>query len=582
MTDVINGQALCPACNLQKGAFVSNLRPWQERALRELNVWTPVAPQHGFLVEATPGAGKTRLAVEFAQRKIRSGEVSCVVVAVPTTSLEKQWASAFHAAGLNLNPAWRAGDGCQPEDEIGFAATYAEIAAARGSYRTVCHRSRTLVILDEVHHCGGDERVWGAAARVAFEHAAFRLLLSGTPFRSDGNEIPFVNYVDGAGTPDFRYGYADALADGVVRSIFFPSYGGVTEWSYGSAQIRKHSFDDDLNEVDSKRRLRTALNPTGDWLPPVIRDADSKLLQLRESDPLAGGIIFCEDTEGAHAIADTLQRVTGRRPVLAISSEPDSDDRIDDFRKSSDMWLIAIRKVSEGVDIPRLRVGVYATPWDTELFFRQVVGRLVRVRDGDEEVDPTAFLFIPDDPKLRAMAHEIQQAREAILDRRNRELLDKVKIRDGGEPSLFQPISATAETRGVIAGDGLLLTPEQLALAIQAKAATPGTAGLGDEVAAMLLLNAGLLGGVKLPGGDNVKPSILRADERKKRLRQANNETISRIHFQHGSEYSHINRALNDLLGVKRVVQCTEEQLEKRLSHAQAWLETGYPPASLW
>ena len=90
------------------------------------------------------------------------------------------------------------------------------------------------MILDEIHHAG-DARSWGEAVREAFEPATRRLALAGTPFRSDANPIPFVRYeaeADGSrrSAADSSYGYAGALADGVVRPVLFLAYAGQTRW----------------------------------------------------------------------------------------------------------------------------------------------------------------------------------------------------------------------------------------------------------------------------------------------------------------------------------------------------------------
>ena len=93
---------------------------------------------------------------------------------------------------------------------------------------------KTLVILDEIHHAG-DALSWGDAVREAFEPATRRLMLTGTPFRSDTNPIPFVRYEPRATAAlrsrfDYNYGYGQALADGIVRPVLFMAYSGELQW----------------------------------------------------------------------------------------------------------------------------------------------------------------------------------------------------------------------------------------------------------------------------------------------------------------------------------------------------------------
>lgn len=573
-TDVINGQALCPPCNRRKADKVTGLRKWQNDALREFSAWTPQG-DNGFLVEATPGAGKTRLSIEIAKRLMAAGRVEQVIIAVPTRRLEQQWAEKFAEFSININHTWQAADGRLASDEQGCAATYGEIRFSAYNFRRLAARKPTLVILDEVHHCG-EEMSWGDSVRQAFEAAAVKLLLSGTPFRSDNNEIPFVRYVDNVGAPDFRYGYDQALGDRVVRAVFFPRRGGLMEWDDPEGNRRTHTFDDRLALRDSKHRLRTALLPTGEWLPSVLKDADAQLRELRESDPAAGGIVFCEDGDMARAVVDMLIRL-GRQPVLAIAEDAESDHRIGAFCDSADPWIVSIRKISEGVDIPRLRVGVYATPWMTELFFRQVIGRLVRTRP--DEDDPTGYLFIPDDPTLRKMAASIKAQRDHVL---QAQLEAEVPGGEGGGSDKpkppFVPISASATDQGVIVDENTV-SPAEIAEAERVKKLNPQTSGLAAPLVAILLRNAGGSGALfDMPAADVPEPTL---SDRKQQLRQANNQTTGRIAKTYGQEYGVIGGHLNTLVGVdvkRGIRQCSEQQLEKRLRYARQWLETGIPP----
>ena len=91
-----------------------------------------------------------------------------------------------------------------------------------------------------------------------------------------------------------------------------------------------------------------------------------------------------------------------------------SSKKIADFAVSDKRWMVAVRMVSEGVDVPRLAVGVYATTTSTPLFFSQAVGRFVRARARGE----TASIFLPSVPSLLGYAAELELARDHVLGRR--------------------------------------------------------------------------------------------------------------------------------------------------------------------
>ena len=93
-----------------------------------------------------------------------------------------------------IDPSYRNAQGRAGADFQGVAVTYAQVAAHPALHRQRTENRRTLAIFDEVHHAG-DALSWGDAIREAFEPARRRLALTGTPFRSDANPIPFVAYV---------------------------------------------------------------------------------------------------------------------------------------------------------------------------------------------------------------------------------------------------------------------------------------------------------------------------------------------------------------------------------------------------
>jgi superfamily II DNA or RNA helicase len=202
-TDVINGQALCPACNLKKGdTYMSNwtgpeLRDWQRQAL---DAYIAKAATD-FLAVATPGAGKTTFAVRLAHELLAAGIVQRVVVVVPTEHLKVQWANSAHRCGIDLDPTTKNANGLEvATDYQGAVLTYAQVSMQPDLHRMGCGRRSTLVILDEVHHAG-DEKAWGDAVRHAFGDTTRRLSLSGTPFRSDQAAIPGVRYDGVMGVP---------------------------------------------------------------------------------------------------------------------------------------------------------------------------------------------------------------------------------------------------------------------------------------------------------------------------------------------------------------------------------------------
>ncbi len=391
----------------------SNLRAWQAEALALYHERSP----RDFLAVATPGAGKTTFALRVATELLESGVVRRVAVVAPTEHLKHQWADAAARVGIRIDPSFKNSQGRHGAHYDGVALTYAQVAAKPALHRARTEAAPTLVILDEVHH-GGDALSWGDAVRESFEGATRRLALTGTPFRSDTASIPFVTYeadADGIrrSRADYSYGYGEALRDNVVRPVLFMTYSGQMRWRTRAGDEVSARLGEAMTKDMHGQAWRTALDPNGEWIPSVLAAADKRLSEVRRQVPDAGGLVIASDQSDARAYAGHLARVTGESPTVVLSDDDGASARIEEFSAGTQRWMVAVRMVSEGVDVPRLAVGVYATSTSTPLFFAQAVGRFVRARKRGE----TASVFLPSVPLLLELAGGMEIERDHALDR---------------------------------------------------------------------------------------------------------------------------------------------------------------------
>ncbi|MCU4186022.1 DEAD/DEAH box helicase [Acidiferrimicrobium sp. IK] len=554
------------------------LRPWQKAALERFRS----SGRPDFLAVATPGAGKTTFALTAALGEMATpGGPRRLIVVAPTAHLKVQWARAAASFGIHLEPTWAAADGALPADMHGIVTTYQQVATSARVLAGLA--TDAMVIFDEIHHAG-DDRAWGDAIRTAFGPSRRRLSLSGTPFRSDTLAIPFITYALEEARPDFEYGYGAALADGrVVRPVYFPRTGGQMEWSAPDGAVVSATFDDALDQVRANQRLRTALSLEGDWLPTVLRSAHDRLTDIRRTHPDAGGLVIATDQDHAKGIADALAWRHSVRPVIATSDDPSASARIARFAASDEPWLVAVRMVSEGVDIPRLRVGVYATTTTTELFFRQAVGRFVRWTRGVPA--QRSYLYIPDDARLRARAFQIAEVRRHSLrppSEKEETPIDPAALdelpatnREAGDDqlSLFAVISAVAtdtdthghdEMHGESGSDGALDGADDGPTDVE-----EDDPSLLVALPALATLHATSPGA----GGDLVGPdgTVMTRREHKAKLREANAELARALVHRTGWPHAKVNAELNRLAGVRRITEATAEQLQRRLTHAERW-----------
>lgn len=537
-----------------------------------------------FLASATPAAGKTTFGLHIAHRMLSAGFVSRVVVAGPTTHICRQWAADAARYGIDLEPNRPNSQGPEPADFHGVAVTYQTIAAGPDTHRRAAERAPTLLIADEPHHMG-DQAAWGIQARRAFDGARFRLLLSGTPFRSDNSAIPWVTYdEEGLSRADYVYGYPQALLDRVCRPITFLPYDGEMEW-VSDGRLRRADFGLALPAAEAARRLRTALSPDGEWMGEVLRDGDARLSEVRaEGHPDAGGLVIASDQDHARAIAARLERIAGERPELVMSDEPGASRRIAEFSRSDRRWLVSVLMVSEGVDIPRLRVGVYATAARTELFFRQVVGRFIRAIPGLGR--QMSYLLMPADARLKALAREIEQERRHALDlspgdEEVEEELDERRPEPGEPGAGFAALSSgDAELdEAIMSGTALQLFPtEDLE-----PAGAPGgaaVAGAGSGAGAVATAGAGTAPRAgsapesaasgaatreqaAAPPAPDPAPERESAYATRERLRAERHRLVGELARRSGQSHRQIQARINRATRTPSVSSATIEQLER-------------------
>ncbi len=389
-----------------------DLRNWQKSAFE--NVQQKYEKSKDFLCVATPGAGKTIFALRVAHSLLYENKVNRVVIICPTEHLKKQWAESAYKVGIDIDPNFENKKRKETNDYRGVSITYAQVGRAPKLHKRNCESKNTLVIFDEIHHLG-DDLSWGDAIKNSFFNAEYRLAISGTPFRRDNNPIPFVRYINSQSKADYVYGYSDAIVDKVCRPVYFHAFEGEMEWRVKD-KIFKSTFEEALDKGKASERLRTALDSNGKWLKTVIEDADKKLNEIREVHHKdAGGLLISIDQTHARQVAKMISNLTGSTPEIVVSDDPKASKKIKTFNNSDQKWLVAVKMVSEGVDIPRLRVGVYATNIKSELFFRQAVGRFVRQQKNIPEQN--AHLYIPKDLVLVDFAKQIEIEREHYINK---------------------------------------------------------------------------------------------------------------------------------------------------------------------
>lgn len=399
------------------------LRGWQSAALAQAIKWlTEDRLDRHFLINAAPGAGKTICASVIAKRLLEMGEIERIIVIAPRAEVVKQWGEEFRfVTGRHMTKVTGA-DGDVSDFGLDLCATWSAIESLQDAFQTVCRQSRTLVICDEHHHAAV-EAAWGADANDAFHDAKYVIVLSGTPIRSDGRETVWLAFddqgqIDHPAEGTYTLSYGEAVELNYCRPITFHRHEGRFSVKLSDSEEVAVSGTQDP-ELDKSLKRVKGLQQALDYYrlvctPKYLSDGTtpddesyqgtmlqwgiSKLDDLRETIPQAGGLVIAPSIGVAEYMAELLERLDGEKPILVHSQMPNAESRIAAFKNSNKRWLVSVAMISEGVDIKRLRLLVYLPNAKTELAFRQAMGRVVRSLGPDDYsrayvVMPTLKIF---------------------------------------------------------------------------------------------------------------------------------------------------------------------------------------------
>ena len=393
------------------------LRTWQKNAIdKALDWFTRNESNSRFLINAAPGAGKTICSAALALKMLEKRMIDRVVVIAPRVEVVKQWANDFElVSGRHMGKI--EGSSSYVSD-LGFdlCLTWNSVQGLGPELQAVCRSNKVLVICDEHHHAAVDAS-WGESTGTAFDEAAYRLLLTGTPLRSDGEASIWLAY-DSMGQinqPEggaFTLSYGEAVDLGYCRPVTFHRHHGEFQVNVAGEQVLVRSgeepkFSDEVaripNIAQALEFYKLVTTPQyeidgitpkkGSYQESMIAEASAKLDEMRLRMPEAGGLVIAPSIEWAEIFAVLLERLEGERPFVVHSQTPNSSSLIEGFRRSDKRWIVSVAMISEGVDIKRLRVLVYLPCAQTELSFRQAIGRVVRTIGRED--DSRAYVVMP-------------------------------------------------------------------------------------------------------------------------------------------------------------------------------------------
>lgn len=410
-TELHNGQALCPECNLRKGANIQvKLRQWQNDFYKDVSARFYGKKAKTYMLHAGVGSGKTIAATYFAATLIKQGYN--VFICSPSSNVKDSWAREFNNFDIDISNDYNYSFDFRRHYQ-GVSTTYQAMMNNNNLNFLISNNivnDRTVLILDEVHHLADNNQAWGNNIKTLGDSCRFVLLLTGTPTRSDDKMIPFAKYEaehkenEYRLQVDFSYSYSDSVIDRICCPISFRAVDIITDGINGYLPG---------DHPDRVRIMKNALTVTPDnkFVMSMYESANAALDKLRNVKPNAAGLIVSD------SIADAIELGKLIPDSVVVTSRYSTSDDIEEFAKSNKKWIISVQMVSEGVNIPRLRVLVYAHSFTTSLFFQQVAGRGVRNRK-DEPTNPIdhCYIYYPNHEPYVKNAREIEDEISHIVE----------------------------------------------------------------------------------------------------------------------------------------------------------------------
>jgi superfamily II DNA or RNA helicase len=418
-------------------------RQWQEECLLRFQQKIEEGST-SFVFEACMGAGKSAEAA-LISKVLLNEYVDHVLVLVPWRSIqgdvEKGMLGTFGLMGLDVRDhffTFKRRQARQPRPQMDATiALYQEVCNEQAIETLKMWKSSDdftfALICDEIHHTNEIDSSWGTYVEQLSQLAKYSIFMSGTYFRGDRKPISCIPLdADGIPIKDYRFTYANGVKENVVRSVTTRDI-DANVLIYDKNKDLKYELT--LKEIGKKELAeakKQVLDPNGECVRHIIETAHQALLQTRTKFPDAACLYVCRPGGGdnytrdggesqedrhVHAIAKQIQAITGETPTVVTHRDRDAQGKISCFRRANSMYLVAVNMVSEGCDIPRLRAVAFCRYTNSEMLFRQIVGRALRLHAPEDGT--AAQIYIPAFPVLLDYAERLySEAQEGIINRR--------------------------------------------------------------------------------------------------------------------------------------------------------------------
>lgn len=456
-TELINGQALCPTCNLKKGGklimaheeYVDEFEPRVfQRQLIDAVVNNHAAGKKVTVGIASPGSGKTLAYQAAATSLLRDDAIDVVAAFAPRVTLATQCELDYRCGDdghyklfdermrlesilhKNNRPPMTAPGATR----TGYVSTYASLVSDPRVHLQWAreHAGRFLLIGDEAQFLGARggelDAISGTKAGDYFlemhELAAHTIMLTGTERRADNGELVLAQYEqrdDGKKylVPDVRARYSDGIAQGYLRRFEATKIDSDVERLYLTKELTKTQA---LSENGDQ--LRGVLEQEKVW-KPLADQCIEQLRNARASSMGYKGLIACQRQDHARQVHKYLKS-RGVKAALAVSDDNGATESLDRFKFDDAEILVTVRMAFLGYDCKDITVVGLLTNYRDFGHLEQLVGRGLRVKPGIPADRQICRIVAPDDPAMSRFLEHLQQENDLGLGERKKRKPEEV------------------------------------------------------------------------------------------------------------------------------------------------------------
>jgi superfamily II DNA or RNA helicase len=378
------------------------LRQWQVECINLALTQYKNGTNH-FLALATPGAGKTLMASELADQLLKNNMIDLIICFSPSSIVSQDFSESLQ---LKTQERFDGLIGAR-----GRSLTYQNLQYLDVYFWQLFERYRVFVIFDEIHHCAGSNidnaNAWGEKIILNIQDKAkFTLALTGTPWRSDAAPIVLSNYIHPSNkiSCDYVYGLSEAITDDVCR---VPQIIAIDNNNISVVDdVETKTFSSFKSLLMESVVPYQAIIENDAVIKYVISSAQKKLSSIRAKNTDAAGLIVASSVEHARQISTLMRTCFNEDTVVVTYREIEPTSIIQQFRHAQTKWIISVGMISEGTNIPRLQICCHLTNIKTEMHFRQILGRILRITGSKNQ---EAIMYMPAEPKLLEYAYRVKQ-----------------------------------------------------------------------------------------------------------------------------------------------------------------------------